>query len=304
MKRCIFAVGLLAACASTPTSEPAAEPPPPPRAPSLSPERALERAAAKARAGDLAAAIDDCRLALEGDPKLEKAYLLLGSSCEQIGDVECAMGAYQRGLEALPRSPDLLRERGLLQLQNGEAAGAIADLDKALELKPSAETRSDLAFAHLIAGDAERAQQLSAEAVESEPGCFLCWMARAEILTRIERHADAIAAYEQALQLEPDPDAKAGLAKAKFRAGDIEGAHTLFEELVESSPDDLRLRVQAAQAALKAGDAARAVVHLRPVLRAAPEDRQLLQFMLQAQQQAKDAEGAAETKAKLKALGG
>lgn len=269
----------------------------------MSAKSALDQAIRAARSGDLAGAAGAARQAVELDPKMERAYLLWGSACEQQGDLQCSMDAYQRGLEALPRSAELLRERGLLRLQQGDASGAVSDLERALDTVEAPETRADLAFAYLFAGQPERAQQASLESVQAAPECFLCWMARAEVLTQLERHREAEAAYAEALRITPnDPDALAGRAKARFRAGDAAGSSEIFERLVQRIPDDPRLRVQAAQAAMAAEFPGRAVRHLERVVRDNPDNVELLEFLLRAREAAGDADGARRARERLKAL--
>ncbi|MGF1511736.1 MAG: tetratricopeptide repeat protein [Myxococcota bacterium] len=261
---------------------------------------AMDRAITAARDGDFRSTILWAKQALQFDPRLEQAYLLLGSSCEELGDTECARSAYRRGLEALPDSAALLRERGLLQLQDNDPRAAIQDLERAFRLAPDPETKTDLAFAYLFSEQPQRARILSREAVESKPDCFLCWMGRAEILTRLERHQDAVQAYRTAYELDPKAkDARIGMAQAFFRLGEYEQSHLIFEELVSRDPEDGRLRVQAAQAALQNGSYRAAIEHLEYLSSANPNDRALHQYLLKAQRAAGDEAAAKETERKL-----
>jgi len=263
----------------------------------------MEGAVRSARQGELERAVELARSAVDADPKREDAYLLIGSSCEQLEDLACARSAYDRGLEALPKSADLLRERGLLRLQNDQISGAVEDLERAVEIAPEAEAQIDLAFAYLFANAPQQAQELSARSVAREPSCFLCWMGRGEILTRTDHHHEAVEAYRTARELEPDDmDARTGLAGALFRDEQFDAAHRMFEGLVKDDPEDGRLRVQAAQAAMAVSVPGRAVEHLEYLSRANPKDVALFEYLLKAQEAAGDAEGAEVTRGRLKGL--
>ena len=253
----------------------------------------MKQARASAREGDLVSAARFARMAAEAAPDTEEAYLLWASCCEQRGDLACAKEAYDAGLRNNPGSAALLREAGLLALQAGDVDTAVERLEASLSAAEAPETKSDLAFAYLFQDRADEAETLTADVVREAPGCFTCWMARAEVLTRLDRPEDALDAYQRAAGLEPsDVDAKAGLAKALFRTGRAAESLELFEELVAEAPDDLRLRAQAAQVALAAGAADRAVQHLEVVARALPEDPGVQAALQKAQQAAKRDAGA------------
>jgi tetratricopeptide (TPR) repeat protein len=305
MKECVWpalSLAVVACASSSPSPQPTLARKPGPERPT-SAEAALRQARSLARNGDVDGAIRWCREATKIDPRREEAYLLLGSLCEQAEDLSCSRAAYDRGLEALPRSPALLRERGLLRLQTDQPDAALRDLERALELSPDPETTTDLAFAYLVAGEPERARALSKRAIEEQPDCFLCWMGRAEVLTRLERHQEAVAAYRRAVELDPAGiDSRAGLAKSLFRIGEYEQSHAIFEQLVQAEPLNGRLRVQAAQAALQSGAYALAVEHLEFLAAENPDDVALHQYLLKAQRAAGDDDGARTTEKKLERM--
>jgi len=54
-----------------------------------------------------------------------------------------------------------------------------------------------------------------------------------------DRHAEAVAAYEQALEIQVDwPDAMHGLAMAHMNNGDLERAIEIGKRIIEIQPDD------------------------------------------------------------------
>lgn len=290
----------LSACASGggDPSEPAEAASPP--STGVSAPVALKKARESARDGDLGTAARWAKRAADADPGSEQAYLLWASCCEQAEDLECAQEAYDAGLEALPSSAELLRESGLFALQTGEIDLAVRRLEQSVSRQETPEAKSDLAFAYLFQERGEEAAELTASVVESAPSCFACWLARAEVLTRLDRPSEAVEAYRRAVGLQPeDADARWGLARALYRDGRAESSLALFEELVGESPEDIRLRVQAAQVASAAGKPGRAAAHLGVVAERRPEDPAVLEALHDAQIAAGDEAAAQKTQAEL-----
>jgi tetratricopeptide (TPR) repeat protein len=308
-----LALALSAACAGSPP--PPAEPPPPatnrpPRRPGVGPgakpgQAELEAAIAAAKANDLDTAIQRAHDAIAKNPSLEHAYLLLGSSCGMKEDLACERAAYERGLEAIPRSAPLRKELGLLLLQQGEVDAAVKRYEEANELSggQTPEYMADLGYAYVYAGRLAEAVDLSTRALQLDARCFTCAMTLGQAKLTSRDFPGAVSAYRAARDIDPQSeDAQLGLAKAHFLAGQLEPAGDLYEAMVKASPDDGRLRVQAAQVAMAAKRYEDAVAHLQVVAAANPDEKPLLQLLLEAQTKAKDTQGAAATKARLKKL--
>ncbi|MEO1337123.1 MAG: tetratricopeptide repeat protein, partial [Myxococcota bacterium] len=261
-------------------------------------QRELQAAIAAAKAGNLDEALQRTRLAIQANPNLEHAYLLNGSVCAMMAKPACEREAYDRGLEALPQSSALLKERALVHLQQGEYADAVQKYEKARAITQdrSADTLADLAYAYIFVDRLAEAKDLADRAVELAPACFTCQMARGQVSLSRRDFSTAVSAFEAAQALLPeDPDAARSVAKAKFLNGEIEAASVLYERLVKNQPDDGRLRVQAAQVAMKAGRYQAAVIHLQVVAAANPHQKKLLEFLAKAQEKAGDKQGAKAT---------
>lgn len=305
---------LAAACASTPPPAPAEPPSPssarPPRRPGFGPgakpgQAELEAAIAAAKANDLDQAIQRANAAIEKNPNLEHAYLLLGSSCGMKDDLQGERAAYERGLEALPRSAAIRRELGLLLLQVGEVEQAVKRYEEANDLTggQDPEYMADLGYAYVFAGRLQEAVDLSSRALKLDERCFTCAMTLGQAKLTSRDFPGAVAAYGTARQLDPSSDdAQLGLAKAHFLAGQVGPAGDLYEAMVQAHPEDGRLRVQAAQVAMAAKRYKDAVKHLEVVAAANPDEKPLLELLLEAQTKAGDKKGAAATKARLKKL--
>jgi len=267
----------------------------------------LEAAIAAAKANDLELTMKRCNEAIEKNPSLEHAYLLLGSACAMKGDSDCERAAYDRGIEALPRSAPLKRELGLWFLGQDKAPEAVKAYEEANQLTggEQPEYMADLAYAYIFAGKIEDAARLAQRALALDARCFSCAMSLGQANLSKRAFDSASAAYKKALDMDPkSADAQHGLAKAEFLAGRLDAAAKLYDALVADKPDDYRLRVQAAQVAMARKKYAEAAESLKIVADANPGQKALLELLLEAQTKAKDKKGAAATKQKLKALGG
>jgi len=310
---CVLTGGI-AACASgpRPAPKPAAEAPPPrpPRRIGLGTKPGqveLESAIAAAKAGKLDLAAKRANDAIEKNPNLEHAYLLLGSACAMKDDSACERAAYERGIEALPRSAPLKRELGLWFLQNGKYDEAIQRYEQANTLAggKAPEYMADLAYAYVFAGKVAKAKSLATDALKLDAGCFTCAMSLGQANLSLREYPDAVEAYKTAAALDrASPDAKHGLAKSYFLAGQLADASGIYEALVSQQPEDHRLRVQAAQVQMAMKKYKAAAAHLQVVADANPGQKALLERLLEAQTKAKDKKGAASTKKRIRDLGG
>ncbi|MCS6879010.1 MAG: tetratricopeptide repeat protein [Geminicoccaceae bacterium] len=156
------------------------------------------------------------------------AEIRAGNQAFAEGRFEQAVGAFSRAID----SPGLDRESLALALNNrgvaltelGDFDRAIADYERALELKPAdPKTRRNLRIAHLRrglsayrSGEFDRALADFGRAIELEPEHPTAWMRRGEL--RLERGEleGAIADLETAVRLAKDPtEAKRGLEQAR-----------------------------------------------------------------------------------------
>lgn len=308
-----FVAGSLACGAQRQTTKPPTSKRPPkrpPRRPGMAskPGQAeLEAAIAAAKAGDLERAIARSNDAIEKNPTLEHAYLLLGSSCAMKNDSECERAAYQRGLEAIPRSARLKKEMGLWYLGQGKVGEAVKAYEEANQLTGDKEPEymADLAYAYVYAGKLDDAQRLAERALGLDARCFTCAMSLGQASLSKRDFPAAKGAYGKALSMDPKSfEAKHGLAKAEFLAGNLDAAADHYGALVDARPEDYRLRVQSAQVSMARGAYKEAAKNLKVVADANPKEKALLELLLEAQTKAKDRKGAAATKKQLRSLGG
>ncbi len=105
------------------------------------------------------------RRAIELEPRHEAAYLNLAGVYEERGDLTAALEVYRAATRALPDSANAHFRRGILARKLQQYDDAIESLGKAAQLQPqSALARAELARAHWMAGDRERARKALDEA--------------------------------------------------------------------------------------------------------------------------------------------
>ena len=132
----------------------------------------------------------------------------------------------------------LLRQLGVLRLQQGQVAGALAGMRRALELEPqSAEGHANLGTALHLAGDDteaipgyERALALDPERAEAYYGLGCALLARSP--------EEASACYERALVIDPDyAEAHCGLGAALQRWRATSRHSSPFARALSLDPD-------------------------------------------------------------------
>ncbi len=257
-----------------------------------------------ARKDDLDGAILWSQKALELNPTLEKAYLLLASSCA-MKQASCEKEAYRRGLAAHPQSAELHNGRGLYALQSGHPAEAIKDLARANQLAGgnNPEFLSDLAYAHVFSGTLAEAYRFSRKAQALDPTCFLCVMVFGQILLADKKYEKAIDAYRRALKLSPkEGGARLKLAQAYYLNRQYKDALALYQALIAQTPRRAKLRVQAAQVLLGLHRPKEAIKQIKMALAEKPGRLRTLELLLKAQKMAGDRKGQKETTHQLRKL--
>jgi arylsulfatase A-like enzyme/Tfp pilus assembly protein PilF len=236
----------------------------------------MSRAATRARAGDLAGAIADYRAIVAHNPRLTEAWNALGSALEREGKFDDAAEAYRSALAITPELAGELGLRlGTLLMRMGkfdeaERHAALAESSnlaaaKLLEAK-IAIARNDLAGAAaaaqlarsdastepaavvLLAFVAARERRLQeamsliqqVDALRTErhiDGVEQLELVRGDVLARLNRYDDAVAAFEREIRLFPfDMQAYAELALLHAAAGQRARADAVLAALTKANP--------------------------------------------------------------------
>lgn len=259
--------------------------------------------------------------AVELDPKNFLAYRGRSFAAEKLGDLDGAVAHLEAALangrgedtsrEAADRA-EILQRLGVLEVRRGHDAAGAGSFAGALELAPDNHgVRLLLANALARLGRFEDALvhfDLLLEQVE--PPSADLHLKRAAVLVNLDRHADALRAFERAVALAPDdPRVRLRYAEALERFGDtakaaaqraaagasatgdperlallvergrrevgenrFEAAVTTFREALEIAPTQTGVRFQLASVLAHLGRFAEALPELRRVVEEAPQN--------------------------------
>ena len=153
-----------------------------------------------------------------------------------------------RLLAAQPDDPEVLHVAGLVRFRGGDADAAIDHLTRSLELRPdSADVLANLGQMQLEMGNFEAAQGCFAAAVDLAPDDPLLRYRLALSLHRLEQYDAAETEFRRALQQRPsDVPAWYGLGLTLAATGRAEDAIAAYDQAVRLDPMHLTARSRAA----------------------------------------------------------
>jgi tetratricopeptide (TPR) repeat protein len=223
----------------------------------------------------LDAARDSARRAIQRDPKIARAHGILGYIAYEID--EDFRQARKHFLAAKAADPDYFYARlhlGLLAHKSGSAEEAITELEAARKLYPRFPSRDKnphflLAELYENAGKIDRAIAVMRDWVRVNNASYEGFKRLAELLaqSRKERHAEAAAAYLEAIYINPfEADIHLAAGKEYEAAGEHTEAAREYGVAVALDSKSLEALVGRARALAAAGDtraARRAIVAIR-----------------------------------------
>lgn len=175
-----------------------------------------------------------------------------GASAQQQNQLAAAAMAYQEALTARQFDNGALLGLANVLLKERKFADAQAKFQQVLNQAPTnPDATAGLGFVRLNEGKFDDAQKLFAQARKLDPARkdinegyqnakFWGIMNQAAAALNQNRPKDAVAAYQQAVSLNPDDkDALLGLANASARAGDYPQAAKTYYRLTAANPNDV-----------------------------------------------------------------
>jgi tetratricopeptide (TPR) repeat protein len=175
------------------------------------------------------------KIAVELDPSDVEAQLNLGRALHNNNRSVEALAAFDRVLELDPRLQTAHFHRGMVLHSLGEYDRAVADLDREIEINP-AYPPSYLFRGLARIAKAEWVQALADldEAARRMPDNAKAHFARARCLARLDRAAEAEAAFRRTIELDAaDPAPVNALARALVEAGRAQEADALFRKAAQ-----------------------------------------------------------------------
>lgn len=278
-----------------------------------SPETRVKRAQTSIAAGDHRAAVVQLMNALQKDPDLAEARLLLAESALWLGDPQGAqreltrlktpMDARRALLEgrialAMGRSDEVLKRfaspeftfaPGQRELLLGSASmqrGQPADAQRWFEAAFAADGKLLEASAGALEARAAQGQRAEAleglrQLTESHPDSAVAWMAYGMMLVSTGKSSAASAALQKAhehsprqLDLTRRATLLAMLVETQLLEGKLEDARRSGDALSRLAPDALAARYVASRIAMAQNDYLAAVDQLRKIVDAAPQLQQ------------------------------
>jgi predicted TPR repeat methyltransferase len=186
---------------------------------------------------------DDDLIDLSGDLTVEEA-ITLATRLHRLGQIEPARGIYEAVLEADPDQPHALQFLGILRFQNGDQAGGLDLLGRAISLAPDwPGPRQNLGNLLLSQGRLDEAASCyEAAAALATPSAELC--SNLGVLRRHQgRFEESEASYRRALAIDPKfVDAYNNLGHLLVQFGRIDEAVQQFYTAVTLQPHSARTR--------------------------------------------------------------
>lgn len=168
------------------------------------PQPRMEKARVLALQSNLDAALQELERTLEVSPDNTSALLLRSAVYEEKGDNEKARADVDRVLKQHPDMPLAVRLRTKLLAGEGRIETAVEELEKFRKEHPQdLPALLQLAMLYAAQQDYEGAIRTYGQVLAVEPANFLAYRGRADALLGLGRHAEAIADYERAFQIEP-----------------------------------------------------------------------------------------------------
>ncbi len=177
------------------------------------------------------------------DKRDVEAWLLLASTCGQLGDMQGLVNACQPILSLQPDHPRALSLLGNAQANLGQHEAAIANYEKALAVKPGdVAILNNLGNALYIANRLDEAAETFTDVIRRQPDYADAHNNLGNIYKALNKNNEAIHHFQQALAIKPE------LFETWLNLGDIlsdrighpEAAENCFRKALALKPDNIQ----------------------------------------------------------------
>ena len=224
-----------------------------------------------------AEALTVAREAAAAHPDNVEAVSLLGGMLLDAGQPAEALRAFERAIDLQPGNARLFLNRARAHVLAGDLDAARRDLRNVLTIDPdSTQARLALIDLERRTGRLDEAAEQLALVKRQMPGDDpAVSLLEGELLLAQREPAAAIAPLERAMAGGIGGRAAVGLYQARLQAGQPDAIRTL-EDALAANPDDVVVRVLAADQHLSLGNFDQAVRHYEVLLRVQPDNPAML----------------------------
>lgn len=197
-----------------------------------------------------------------------------GLGRHQTGDLSAAADLYRRALDVNPDHADALHMLGIAAFQSGRNEAAAESIAKALRVRPAfAEALGNLGTVLQRLGRLAEAETAFRDAIAQSPSTAAFTFNLGNLLAAQGRRAEAAAAYRDAIRVQPVyPEAQCNLGIALRDEDDLGGATAAFESATRQKPDYAEAHYNLANAYRDAGKLSAAEAEIRTALTLRPEN--------------------------------
>jgi tetratricopeptide (TPR) repeat protein len=209
---------------------------------------------------------------LDKKPDDAAVHFQLGYSFTALQKLDDAKVQYQKAIELNPKMSEAYLNLGLTLLDS-DPAGAIAPLQKAVDLLPNnGRAKFALGAAYERAGKVPEAIAQYQEAEKIDPKDFDTHFALGHLLLGAKRPAEAEAEFRAALAIQNDSSpARLGVAQSLVAEKKPEEAAAIIDAYLEKVPGDRQTRFQRASLLFDAGKYDECIAELDRAANGGPE---------------------------------
>jgi tetratricopeptide (TPR) repeat protein len=205
--------------------------------------------------------------ALQLKPRLRGANLFLGIAQFRTNRLDASLATLRKETTVSPKDANAWMWFGIVALEKGDGDEAVRALDEAAKLSPD---NVDILYhrgrAHLSVSKDSYARMFKAD-----PKSWRVRQILAEANADAERHMDAIAEYQAAIQLAPNEPRLHEELGSEFRAaGNVPEAEEAFRKELEIDPDNVVAKYKLGVLLTEKGDAAQGKQLLEAALKVRP----------------------------------
>ena len=225
------------------------------------PDAALHAAARHHQAGRLEPAELIYRRLLQQNPEHPAALHLLGLLTLNRGHVAQAVALLEKSLQIRPDTPAALLDLARAYRMAGTPGAALAAAQRSLLLNaPAADAHAEIALASLALGQPDEARRHAHQALQADAGSPQALFAQATILTAQDQAAQAEPLWRRLLDLRPrQAEAMNGLTNALAAQGRDNEAMDIQRRAIAASPYNPLLLYQLAWLLWRSQDPAAAI---------------------------------------------